>query len=380
MDFRLSREQEEMKQKAHEFALQEIAPFAGEWDKKRSFPADTIRKMLKSGFMTLACPLEFGGAGLDYVTQNIVAEEICWGDAGLGTTMAASAILSTIPVLVAGSADQKQWWFGRQNEGLLGSLCMTEAGAGSDAAGISTRCEKAGSEYIINGRKQFITNGEVAGQYSLMATLDKKLGYKGICAFIVDCNTPGISIGRVEDTMGLRSSNTAEIIFEDVRIPAQNLLGKEGQGFYIFMKTLDISRSTISAMATGVAQRALDESLQYAKERTQFGKPIATFQAIQFKLAEMAMRIQASRLLYYEASSWQDLNIPHFSKAASLAKAFSGDTAMFCALEAVQIFGGYGFTGLCPVEKLMRDAKIFQIYEGTAEIQRLVIAGDLLQV
>lgn len=376
----MSREQEEMKQKAHEFAVHEIAPFAGEWDKNRSSPADTVRKMLLNGFMTLACPLEFGGAGLDYVTQNIVAEEICWGDAGLGTTMAASAVLATIPVLVAGSNQQKRWWFSRQNEGLLAALCLTEAGAGSDAAGISTRCEKVGNDYVINGRKQFITNGGIAGQYSLMATLDKKLGYKGMCAFIVDRNTPGISIGRVEDTMGLRSSNTAEIIFEDVRVPGQNLLGKEGQGFYIFMKTLDISRATISAMATGVSQRALDESLQYAKKRTQFGKPIATFQAIQFKLAEMAMRIQASRLLYYEASSLQDLNISRFTKAASLAKAFSGDTAMFCALEAVQIFGGNGFTSAYPAEKLMRDAKIFQIYEGTAEIQRLVIAGDLLQV
>jgi butyryl-CoA dehydrogenase len=186
-------------------------------------------------------------------------------------------------------------------------------------------------------------------------------------------------VGKVEDKLGIRTSNTTEVIFEDVRVPAKNLIGKEGQGFYIIMKTLDISRASIAAMATGVAQRCLDESLAYSRLRTQFGKPISSFQAIQFKLADMAMRIQASRLLYYEASSLQDMGVPRFSKSASLAKAFAGDTAMFCAIEAVQIFGGYGYTREYPVEKLMRDAKIFQIYEGTGEIQRIVIANDLLR-
>jgi butyryl-CoA dehydrogenase len=200
-----------------------------------------------------------------------------------------------------------------------------------------------------------------------------------MCAFMIDRDTPGISVGKVEDKLGIRTSNTTEVIFEDVRVPAKNLLGKEGQGWYVVMKTLDISRASIAAMATGVAQRALDESLEYSKLRTQFGKPISSFQAIQFKLADMAMHIEASRLLYLEASSLQDMGVPRFSKAASLAKAFAGDTAMMCTIEAVQVFGGYGYTKEYPVEKLMRDAKIFQIYEGTGEVQRMVIAGDLLR-
>jgi butyryl-CoA dehydrogenase len=287
--------------------------------------------------------------------------------------------LSTDPILVAANDEQKKWWFGRQNEGVLGAFCLTEPSAGSDAASLSTRCQKVGDEYIINGVKQFITNGGICGQYTLLATLDKSMGYKGMCAFMIDRDTPGISVGKVEDKLGIRTSNTTEVIFEDVRVPAKNLLGKEGQGWYVVMKTLDISRASIAAMATGVAQRALDESLEYSKLRTQFGKPISSFQAIQFKLADMAMHIEASRLLYLEASSLQDMGVPRFSKAASLAKAFAGDTAMMCTIEAVQVFGGYGYTKEYPVEKLMRDAKIFQIYEGTGEVQRMVIAGDLLR-
>jgi butyryl-CoA dehydrogenase len=308
-----------------------------------------------------------------------VAEEICWGDAGIGTIMVASSLLATDPIHVAANEEQKKEWFGRIVDGELGAFCLTEPGAGSDAGGISTRCVKSGDEYILNGSKQFISNGGTAGMYTVLATLDKKMGSKGMCCFMVDRNTPGITVGKVEDKLGIRTSNTTEVIFEDVRVPAKNLIGKEGQGFYIIMKTLDISRASIAAMATGVAQRCLDESLAYSQLRTQFGKPISSFQAIQFKLADMAMRIQASRLLYYEASSLQDMEVPRFSKSASLAKAFAGDTAMFCAIEAVQVFGGYGYTREYPVEKLMRDAKIFQIYEGTGEVQRLVIAGDLLR-
>lgn len=379
MDFRLSDEQEMMRKMAHDFSVNEIAPFAGEWDNTHYYPEEVIKKMQELGFMTLACPEEYGGVGLDHVAQNIVAEEICWGDAGIGTTMVASALLSTDPILVAANDEQKKWWFGRQNEGVLGAFCLTEPSAGSDAGALATRCQKVGDEYIINGVKQFITNGGICGQYTLLATLDKSMGYKGMCAFMIDRDTPGISVGKVEDKLGIRTSNTTEVIFEDVRIPAKNLLGTEGQGWYIIMKTLDLSRASIAAMATGVAQRALDESLEYSKLRTQFGKPISSFQAIQFKLADMAMHIEASRLLYLEASSLQDMGVPRFSKAASLAKAYAGDTAMMCAIEAVQVFGGYGFTKEYPVEKLMRDAKIFQIYEGTGEVQRMVIAGDLLR-
>jgi len=379
VDFRLTEEQEMMKRMAHDFATNEIAPFASEWDHNHIYPQECLNKMHELGFMAIGVPAEYGGPGLDHVTQNIVAEEICWGDAGIGTIMVASALLATDTIHVAANEEQKKEWFGRILDGELGAFCLTEPGAGSDAAGISTRCTKVGDEYILNGTKQFISNGGTASMYTVLATLDKKLGTKGMCCFMVDRNTPGITVGKVEDKLGIRTSNTTEVIFEDVRVPAKNLIGKEGQGFYIIMKTLDISRASIAAMATGVAQRCLDESLAYSRLRTQFGKPISSFQAIQFKLADMAMRIQASRLLYYEASSLQDMGVPRFSKSASLAKAFAGDTAMFCAIEAVQIFGGYGYTREYPVEKLMRDAKIFQIYEGTSEIQRIVIANDLLR-
>ena len=379
MDFRLNEEQEMMKKMAHDFAANEIVPFASEWDHKHIYPEDCIKKMHEVGLMTIGVPAEYGGAGLDHVAQNIVAEEICWGDAGVGTIMVASTLLAADPVLIAANHEQKKDFYGRLNDGQLAAFCLTEPGAGSDAAGLSTKCIKVGDEYIINGTKQFISNGGTAGVYTLLATLDKKLGTKGMCAFIVDRNTPGISVGKTEDKLGIRNSNTTEVIFEDVRVPAKNLLGSEGQGFYIIMKTLDISRASIAAMATGVAQACLDASLEYSKLRTQFGKPICSFQAIQFKLAEMAMRIQASRLLYLESASLQDMDVPRFSKSASLAKAFAGDTAVFCATEAVQVFGGYGYTRDYPVEKYYRDAKIFQIYEGTGEVQRLVIAGDLLR-
>jgi len=379
MDFLLSEEQEMMRNMARDFADNEIAPYACEWDKKHIYPAECIKKMHDVGLMTIGVPEEYGGPGLNHVAQNVVIEEICRGDAGIGVIMAASTLLAADPVLIAANHEQKKWFYGLLNEGVLAAFCLTEPGAGSDAGGIATKCVKDGDDYIINGTKQFISNGGTAGVYTLMATLDKKMGHKGMCAFMIDRNTPGISVGPEEDKLGIRNSNTTSVIFEDVRVPASNMLGSEGQGFYIIMKTLDLSRASIGAMATGVAQACLDASLAYCQERTQFGKPISSFQAIQFKLADMAMQIEASRLLYLEASSLQDMHVPRFSKAASLAKCHAGDTAMFCALEAVQVFGGYGYTKDYPVEKYMRDAKIFQIFEGTGEIQRSVIASDLLR-
>ena len=379
MDFLLSEEQEMMRSMARDFADNEIAPYACEWDKKHIYPAECLKKMFDVGLMTIGVPEEYGGPGLNHVAQNVVIEEICRGDAGIGVIMAASTLLAADPVLIAANHEQKKWFYGLLNEGVLAAFCLTEPGAGSDAGGIATKCVKDGDDYIINGTKQFISNGGTAGVYTLMATLDKKMGHKGMCAFMIDRNTPGITVGPEEDKLGIRNSNTTSVIFEDVRVPAKNLLGAEGQGFYIIMKTLDLSRASIGAMATGVAQACLDASLGYCQERVQFGKPISSFQAIQFKLADMAMKIEASRLLYLEASSLQDMNVPRFSKAASLAKCFAGDAAMFCALEAVQIFGGYGYTRDYPVEKYMRDAKIFQIFEGTGEIQRSVIASDLLR-
>jgi butyryl-CoA dehydrogenase len=379
MDFRLSEEQEMMKKVAHDFAANEIAPYASEWDHKHIYPEECIKKMHEVGLMTIGVPAEYGGPGLDHLAQNIVAEEISWGDAGIATVMAASTLLAADPVLIAANHEQKKEFYGRLMDGELGAFCLTEPGAGSDAAGLSTRCQKVGDEYIINGTKQFISNGGTAGVYTLLATMDKKMGTKGMCAFIIDRNTPGITVGKTEDKLGIRTSNTTEVIFEDVKVPAKNLLGKEGDGFKIIMRTLDISRASVAALAVGMAQASLDAALEYSQLRTQFGKPICSFQAIQFKLADMAQRIQASRLLYYEASSLQDMEVPRFSKSASLAKCFAGDTAVFCATEALQVFGGYGYTRDYPVEKYYRDAKIFQIYEGTGEVQRLVIAGDLLR-
>ena len=378
MDFRFSEEQEMMRRMARDFAENEIIPYAQEWDKNNEFPEATIKKMFDVGLMTIGIPAEYGGAGLDYVAQNLVVEEIARGDAGVCVTMAASTLLGPDPVLIAGTHEQKKWWYGLQNEGVLSAFCLTEPGAGSDAAGISTRCVKDGNDYILNGTKQFISNGGVAGLYTVFATLDKKLGSKGICCFMVDRHTPGISIGPKEDKLGIRSSNTTSVIFEDVRVPSKNLLGGEGEGFKICMKTLDISRAMVGAMATGVAQAAFEASVKYAKERVQFGKPIASFQAIQFILADMAQYIQASRLLYLEASSKQDMGLP-YTAAASLAKCFAGDTAMKVACDAVQVYGGYGYTKEYPVEKYFRDAKIMQIFEGTAQVQRIVIAGDVLR-
>jgi butyryl-CoA dehydrogenase len=340
---------------------------------------DTVKKMFDLGLLTIGIPAEYGGIGLNHLGQNIVAEEISRGDAGIAVVMLASASLASDPVLVAANDEQKKHFYGILNEGGLAAFCLTEPGAGSDAAGLSTKCVKDGDYYVLNGTKQWISNGGLAQVFTVFATMDKKLGYKGICAFIVDRDTPGISIGNKEEKLGIRSSNTTQVIFEDVRVPAANMLGKEGQGFTICMKTLDLSRATVAAMSTGVAQASLDAAIAYSKERQQFNKPICSFQAIQFKLAEMSMRVEASRLLYYKASSMQDAANADYTRYASLAKAYCGDTAMFCGLEGVQVFGGYGYSKDYPVEKYMRDAKIFQIFEGTAEVQRMVIAKDLLR-
>ena len=376
MDFRFSEEQEMMRRMARDFADNEIAPYAQEWDEKNEFPEETVKKMHEVGLLTIGVPAEYGGAGLDHVAQNLVVEEISRGDAGIATTMIATTLLGPDPVIIAGTDEQKKWWYGQELEGCLTAFALTEPGAGSDVAGMSTRCEKVGDEYILNGTKQFITNGGKAGLYTVFATMDRKLGHRGLCAFMVERDTPGISIGPEENKLGIRSSNTTQVIFEDVRVPAKNLLGKEGKGFMICMKTLDISRACIGAMATGISQAAFEASIQYAFERQQFGQPIFNFQAIQLMLADMAQYIEAGRLLYLSASSRQDMGLP-YTEQASLSKCFCADTAMKVTTDAVQIFGGYGYTKEYPVEKYFRDAKIMQIFEGTNQVQRLVIANDI---
>lgn len=375
MDFKLTDEQKMVRDMARDFASNEIAPFAGQWDKEDRCPLETIAKMQELGLMHIGVPAEFGGPGLDNVSMCGVMEELARGDAGLATVVMASALLGSDPVLVGANDEQKKWWYGRIMDGALAAFCLTEPGAGSDALGMSTKCVKDGDDYIINGTKQFITNGEIAQQFTLLATLDKKMGNKGICAFMVDRDTPGIIISKKEEKLGIRSSCTNQVVFEDVRVPARHLLGAEGQGMAIVMQTLDLSRTGVAAMATGVCQASLEAALQYAGERQQFGKSINNFQGIQFLLADMGMYTETSRLLYMKAASLQDAGLP-FKSTSSMAKAWAGDAAVKVSCDAIQVFGGYGYTKDYPVEKYYRDAKIMQIFEGTAQVQRMVIGKD----
>lgn len=376
MDFRLTDEQKMIRDMARDFATNELAPYAAQWDKEDRCPLETVAKMQELGLTHIGIPAEYGGPGLDNVSMCGVMEELARGDAGLATVVMASALLGSDPVLVGANDEQKKWWYGRMLEGAMTAFCLTEPGAGSDALGMSTRCVKDGDDYVINGTKQFITNGEIAQQFTLLATLDKKLGHKGICAFMVDRDTPGIIISKKEEKLGIRSSCTNQVVFEDVRVPAKHLLGVEGQGMAIVMQTLDLSRTGVAAMATGICQASLEAALQYAGERQQFGKTINNFQGIQFLLADMGMYTETSRLLYMKAASLQDAGLP-FKSTSSMAKAWAGDAAVKVSCDAIQVFGGYGYTKDYPVEKYYRDAKIMQIYEGTAQVQRMVIGKDL---
>ncbi|MGS0763356.1 acyl-CoA dehydrogenase family protein [Syntrophomonas curvata] len=376
MDFVLTDEQKMTRQMARDFATNELAPYAMQWDKDDHCPLDVIAKMYDLGLTTVGVPAEYGGPGLDNVSLCGVMEELARGDAGLATAVMASTGLASDPVLVGANDEQKKWWYGRMMEGAIAAFCLTEPGAGSDALGMATKCVKDGGDYILNGTKQFITNGEIAQQFTVLATLDKKLGNKGICAFMVDRDSAGISISKKEDKLGIRTSCTNQVVFEDVRVPAKNLLGAEGQGMKILMQTLDLSRTGVAAMATGICQASLEAALQYANERQQFGKPISAFQGVQFMLADMAIYTETSRLLYMKAASLQDAGLP-FKSTSSMAKAWAGDAAVKVSCDAIQVFGGYGYTKEYPVEKYYRDAKIMQIYEGTAQVQRMVIGKDL---
>jgi len=378
MDFRLTEEQEMIRQMAADFAANEIAPYAIEWDKADSVPFDTVAKMQDLGLMTIGIPAEYGGDGLDWLSKYLVIDEIGQGDAGLGTMVVASSLLASDPIWVGANDEQKKWWYGRMLEGAVCGFCLTEPGAGSDALGMSCKCVKDGNDYILNGTKQFITNGGFAKNFSVFATLDKKMGNKGLCALMVDRDFPGVSIGPKEDKLGIRSTSTTQVIFEDVRVPGWMMLGGEGKGTPILMETLDLSRTAIAALATGISTAALKAALAYANERQQFGKPIATFQAISFMLADMATAVETSRLLYQKAAWLQDNDLP-FKMPSNMAKMYAADSAMKVTVDAVQVFGGYGYTKEYPVEKYMRDAKIMQIFEGTVQVQRMVIGKYLSQ-
>ncbi|MFD1442287.1 acyl-CoA dehydrogenase [Thermoactinomyces vulgaris] len=379
MEFQLSEEHEMMRKMVRDFALKEVAPSAAERDEQERFDRTIFEKMATLGLTGIPFPEEYGGGGADFLSYVIAVEELSRGCASTGVTLSAHISLASWPIFKFGTPEQKERFLRPLAEGKkLGAFGLTEPGSGSDAAAMKTTAVRDGDDYVLNGSKIFITNGGEAEIYVVFALTDPSLKHKGTTAFIVEKGTPGFSIGKKEKKLGIRSSPTTEILFEDCRIPASQRLGEEGEGFKIAMMTLDGGRNGIAAQAVGIAQGALDEALSYAKERHQFGKPIAKKQAIQFKLADMATQIEAARLLTYQAAWRESEGIP-YGKASAMAKLFAGDVAMQVTTEAVQIFGGYGYTREYPVERMMRDAKITQIYEGTNEIQRVVIANHLLK-
>ena len=377
MNLNFTDEQKDLQKLVREFTIKEVMPVAKRYDHEGEFPWDLFNKVVEMGLHCMPAPEEYDGPGLDTLTCAILTEELAKGDVGFATTVAANG-LAAYPVLLAGNDAQRKRFFDILMKGKLAAFCLTEPNAGSDAGSVATSARREGEEYVLNGTKCFITNGGVASVYTVFATVDRSKGLKGLSAFIVERDRPGVSIGQEEDKMGIRSSNTTEVILQDVRIPATNLLGKEGDGFKIAMQTLDISRPVVGALGVGLGQAALDHAVKYAKERVQFGKPIGTFQAIQIMLADMAIAVESARWLVYRAAFLKDAGLP-FTMEAAMAKTLGGDIAMKVSTDAVQILGGYGFSREYPVEKLMRDAKILQIFEGTNQIQRLVIAGQLLK-
>lgn len=377
ISFELTDEQKQLQDTAHKFAENEIRPKAAEYDRDGTFPQDILEKAFELGLMTDFIPEEYGGLGLGALDSCVISEEIAWGCSGIYTSMEATA-LAIMPILVAGTDEQKKKFVAPFAETLkYSSFCLTEPGAGSDAGSVKTTAKKDGSNYVINGTKCFITNGSYSDQFTVFASTDKSLGHRGLSAFVVPRDLPGVSTGKKEDKLGQRASDTADVIFEDVVVPGENLLWKEGDGFKIAMMTLDRTRPGVSAAAVGVARAAYEYALEYSKERVQFGTPIAMNQSINFMLADMIISIETARLVTWKSAWMVDHGIRNTTEA-SIAKAYAGDLVMKVTTDAVQIFGGYGYMRDYPVEKLMRDAKIFQIYEGTSQIQRLVIAKEIL--
>ncbi len=377
IDFSLSNEQKALKEMAREFAEKEMRPNAARYDKGEEFPEQVIKKAFEVGFTVSEIPEKYGGSGLSHMDTAIVCEELARGCAGMYTTIMANALALT-PILIAGTDEQKKEFLPPlTKEALLAAFCLTEREAGSDAGAVKTKAVKKGDEYILNGSKCFITNGGIAQLYVVFASTEPEKGARGISAFIVPRDTEGITIGKIEDKMGHRASNTAEIFFEDVKIPAKNLLGKEGRGFVVAMKTFESSRPPVGAGGVGVARAALEYAVDYSKTRVQFGKPIALFQNTAFKIAQMATEINAARFLVWDAAWRLDKGLP-LGKESAMAKLYGSDVAMKVTSQALDIFGGYGYMKDYPMEKLMRDAKLLQIYEGTNDIQRLIISREVI--
>ena len=379
MDFVLSKEQEMARQLFRDFAEKEVKPLAQEVDEEERFPAETVAKMQKFGFMGIPFPKDMGGQGCDSLTYAICVEELSRVCATTGVIVSAHTSLGCDPIKKFGTPEQIKKYLVPMAQGkLLGAFGLTEPNAGTDASGQQTKAVLEGDHYVLNGSKIFITNGGKADIYIIFAMTDKSKGVKGISAFIVEKDFPGFSIGKKELKMGIRGSSTCELIFENCIVPKENLLGQEGKGFTIAMTTLDGGRVGIAAQALGIAQGAFDETVKYVKERKQFGRPISAFQNTQFQLADLKTKIEAARLLVYSADVAKDTK-KRFSTDAAMAKLFAAEVAMEVTTKCVQLFGGYGYTRDYPVERMMRDAKITEIYEGTSEVQRMVISGGFLK-
>lgn len=379
MDFELTEEQRMVREMARAFAEKEVKPLASRMDHESIYPSELVKKLGKIGFMGMFVPPEFGGSGMDHVSYVIAMEEISKAWASLGAIMTVNNSLVCDPILRFGSEAQKKRYLASLAQGeRLGCYALTEPGAGSDAGSIQTQAKRRDDAYVLNGTKLFITNGKHADLAIVYAVTDPSRGKKGISAFVVEKGTPGFSVGKLEDKLGLRASDTAELLFQDCLVPEQNHLGVENEGFKIALATLDGGRIGIAAQALGIAQGCLEESLAYAKQRWQFGQPIADFQAIQWMLADMATEIDAARLLTYRAARLRQQR-KNVTKEAAMAKLFASEAANRIAYKAVQIFGGYGYIKESAVERFYRDARVTTLYEGTSEVQRLVIARHLIQ-
>ena len=379
MNFGLTREQELVRQMVREFAVNEVKPIAAEIDETERFPMENVKKMAELGMLGIPFPKEFGGAGGDVLSYIITVEELSKVCGTTGVIVSAHTSLCASLIYENGTPAQKEKYLVPLAKGeKIGAFGLTEPGAGTDAAGQQTTAVLDGDNYILNGSKIFITNGGVADTFIVFAMTDKSQGTRGISAFIVEKGFPGFSIGKKEEKLGIRASSTTELIFENCVVPKENLIGKEGKGFGIAMKTLDGGRIGIAAQALGIAEGALDEAIKYMKERKQFGRPIAAFQGLQWMVAEMSTKIEAARFLVYKAA-WLKENKQPYSIDAARAKLYAAEVAMDVTTKAVQLFGGYGYTKEYPVERMMRDAKITEIYEGTSEVQKMVISGSLLK-
>lgn len=375
----LNEEQQAIQKIAREISQKIIAPKAAYYDKTEEFPWENIEKLCEAGFMGMSVPEEYGGSGMDMVSSVAALEEISKACAATGAIVAVHNSAGILPLLIKGNKDQKKKYIPSLASGkAIGAFALTESGAGSDAAKAATTAILDGDEYVLNGTKCFISNGGVASTFIIFASKDRSKGVKGLSAFIVEKGTPGFSVGKHEKKMGIRASSTVELVFDNCRIPRENQLGDDGEGFKIAMMTLDTARIGIASQAVGIAEAAYEEALKYSKIREQFGKPISANQAIGFLLADMAIQIESARQLTYYSAELKDKGIS-FSKEAAMAKTFASDISVQVALNAIQIMGGYGYSREYPVERLLRDAKITQIYEGTNQIQRVVISRQILR-